>query len=461
MFKKTNIKKKPSIIINFIGLLSILIILVTWFTIISNVDFIKLDILKQTNWKNPFVNSNIEEIEQTNKVNILLAWRWGWTHDAPNLTDTLILANIDFDTNIISMLSIPRDLYVEYNDWSSWKINKIYAQTAYKTKSKKTWMNILSKKIEEVTKQKIDYYINIDFNWFKKLIDTIWWIELTIPEQFVDTQYPDWNWGYKTIVFKKWTWLFDWENALKYARSRHSTSDFDRSLRQQQIINWVRNKLTAWYLLSSPLKIKDLYNVFIEFINTDIELQEILKLAIKLKTRDFKLQSFNLNDSCFYWSNTCSKWWLLYIPSRDFFGWASVLLPDWADVNNLNNFNVIHRYTNLIFNNSDLFKENYKINIFNSLKTNFLASLLADEVKKYWLNIPEVNSIWNTKKIYEKSIIYYNDIENNSKTILAILDFFPWINIEKIESPMYSKDQDTKIEIIIWKDYENIFKNVY
>jgi anionic cell wall polymer biosynthesis LytR-Cps2A-Psr (LCP) family protein len=62
------------------------------------------------------------------------------------------------------------------------------------------------------------------------------------------------------------------ENALKYARSRHSTSDFDRSLRQQQVIDAIRNKLVSSYLITSPIKIKKLYDVFTEYVYTDIEL---------------------------------------------------------------------------------------------------------------------------------------------------------------------------------------------
>lgn len=317
------------------------------------------------------------------------------------------------------------------------------------------------KKIEEIVNQKIDYYINIDFNWFTALIDTIWWVELTIPEQFIDYQYPDWERWYKTIVFKKWTWLFDWENALKYARSRHSTSDFDRSLRQQQIIDAIRNKLTAWYFLNSPSKIKELYNVFTDYIYTDLKLQDVLKLAIKVKSSELKLQSFNLNDSCFYWSENCVSWGFLYTPNREFFWWASILLPEWADVNNVSNYNEIHKYTNLIFNNSDLYTENYKINVFNSLSINYLASLVADELAKYWLNIPSENSIWNTKTLFTESIIYYNNIEEDSKIIQTLKDFFPNIKFEKSEWVKFTQELDVSIEIVIWEDYKDVFNQIF
>jgi anionic cell wall polymer biosynthesis LytR-Cps2A-Psr (LCP) family protein len=44
----------------------------------------------------------------------LLLGRGGIRNDAPNLTDSIILASINKKYKTISMFSIPRDLYVEY-----------------------------------------------------------------------------------------------------------------------------------------------------------------------------------------------------------------------------------------------------------------------------------------------------------------------------------------------------------
>jgi len=358
------------------------------------------------------------------------------------------------------MLSIPRDFFVEYSwdktSWTwtndSWKINWLYAKYKYENGSQKIWMSVLEKKVSQITWEKIDFFINVDFKWFTKIIDTIWWIKITIPTHFVDEKYPDWNWWYKTLVFKKWTWIFDWENSLKYARSRHSTSDFDRSMRQQQVIKAIKEKLTWSYFLTSPWKIKELYEVFVNHVYTDLNLATIIKLAYNLNWPwEFKVISSNLNDSCFYWSDTCIKWWFLYTPSREFFWGMSVLLAEWTNIEKLNNYKKLHKYTRLVFDSPELFKENYKINIFNSLKVNHLAWKLSNDIVRYWFNIPQKNSIWNTKEIYKKSTIYYNNIKNDSITLRALKSFFNW-NFIKTDFPMYSKD-NANIEIIIWEDY--------
>lgn len=61
--------------------------------------------------KLPFLGPKTEESE---KYNILLTGVGGAGHEGNDLTDTIILASVNRKTNSISMLSIPRDLYVEF-----------------------------------------------------------------------------------------------------------------------------------------------------------------------------------------------------------------------------------------------------------------------------------------------------------------------------------------------------------
>jgi LCP family protein required for cell wall assembly len=353
------------------------------------------------------------------------------------------------------MLSIPRDLYVEYDDnkWSEWKINGIYAKNYYKSESKQKWMEALKSKVSKITWEKIDYFVNVDFNWFTKVIDALGWIEINVPNNFVDDQYPDGNWGYRTLVFRKWTWNFTWDNALKYARSRHSTSDFDRSLRQQQVISWAKQKIIEADYLTSPKKIKEFYNIYKQYIYSDIWITDLLTfLPIFKDVEKMKILPYNINDSCFYWSNTCEKWGFLYTPERVLYNGMSVLLLNWTEKNNLNEYDDFQLYTNRIYNNQEFFIENHEINVFNSLKVNHLAWILSNDIVPYGFNIPKYNSIWNTPIVYPNSIIYYNNIDEDSETIKYLKEFFKWEFI-KTQVPKYSKVSSTKVEIIIWEDY--------
>lgn len=464
-FKKNTLKSKKNILSNFVWIISISIVFVLWIIVIKNIDLVSFDITSSiqneniTEKEKILIEKKEEEkiikIRDSNKVNILLVWRGGWNHDAPDLTDTIILASLDKEKNLISMLSIPRDLYVEYDDefWSEWKINGIYAKHYYNNESQEKWMLALQNKITQITWEKIDYFINVDFNWFTSVIDALWGIEINVPENFVDDQYPDDNWWYRTLVFRKWTWNFNWDNALKYARSRHSTSDFDRSLRQQQVIKWIKEKITETNYLTSVTKIREFYNIYKEFVYSDIGITDLISFIPLLKeANNVKILSYNVNDSCFYWSNTCEKWGFLYIPERALYDWQSVLLLDWTEKWNITDYEWFHIYTNRIYNHQEFFIENYPINVFNSLKVNHLAGTLSNDIVRYGFNIPQFNSIWNTPTIYNKSIIYYNNINENSETIKYLKEFYQWEFIKTTE-PKYSKDSNTKIEIIIWEDY--------
>ncbi|MBU0627365.1 LCP family protein [Patescibacteria group bacterium] len=71
----------------------------------------------------------------------------------------------------------------------------------------------------------------------------------------------------------------DGETALMYSRSRHTTSDFARSLRQQQIIEAIMNQMKSKDVLLSPSKLKELYASYTEMVKTNIQMDEMIGMA--------------------------------------------------------------------------------------------------------------------------------------------------------------------------------------
>lgn len=464
MFKnkkiKTSVNKKPKVqkkkflwlLTWFIAIITVFII---WKIIISVMPL--LEIWFDVMWWLDDNTINLPESKDW-KIKILLTGKGWWNHDAPNLTDTLILLGVDKKLKTVSMFSIPRDLYVKYPHWGQWKLNEVYYRwlNFYDWDESKAMQDLIDK-VKQITWEEINYYANIDFDWFTKIIDSLWWIEVNVPEKLRDTAYPDWNYWYEVFEISAGLQTLDWETALKYARSRHSTSDFDRSIRQQLIISWIKNKIqNMWYLTDSS-KIKWLYLTLKENLKTNMWIGQIIDLALFAKDIERNnIKSFNLNDSCFFNINDCMRWWFMYYPPRENFWWLSVTLPYWADITDLENYSEIQKYTNLIFNYPQIFLDNYKINVFNSTKTWWLATYYANMLLKFWFNIPSENSVWNARdKGYPKTVIYYNNLEEDDKTLEALSLFIFWEQIE-VESPLYSKDIDTKIEIIVWDDYENL-----
>ena len=526
MFKKKKLKarkKQNSIFIIVVGFLSVAVIFSIALTIIDKVSDANFNIYKgiiQSQEIKDFLTLSSEDkikleklklekkqiedklIDNTQKTNILIIWRWGYWNDAPELTDSIILASIHKKKNHITMLSIPRDLYVNYGDTNaSWvkisgKINGLYVHFLTKFQDESQAMKKLEEKITEITNEKIDHYINIDFNGFIKLVDAIGWVQIDVPKTLIDKKYPNSTHGYQTFILRKWSWLLDWKTALKYVRSRKNTGwDFGRSQRQQQIISSLKDNILSWDTLSSPSKIKKFYNIYNKYLSTDLSLTQAITLFTQIKLQEnTKVYSSGLNASCTY-EKKCEKWGYLYYPQRVYFWWISVLLWELADHSNLDDFSNIQEYSNIVFNSPKLFEEKYKISIFSKLEDKKQAQLLRDNLKKIWLEINASERIWNIPlsanninswitsiKKKKLNLEEYNSQEtwvwklNNSKSSWIWIEannnstkiIINWVDtksetiqylqkllqitndniIKNIDWPKYARDPKTQIEII-------------
>ena len=61
----------------------------------------------------------------------------------------------------------------------------------------------LADKVSEITGQEINHYVVIDFSGFKKIIDILGGVMINVPEDLIDREYPDDNWGYQTLIIRK------------------------------------------------------------------------------------------------------------------------------------------------------------------------------------------------------------------------------------------------------------------
>nr|MDD3720455.1 LCP family protein [Candidatus Gracilibacteria bacterium] len=457
--KVNKISKIKKSIPYIIGILSITVISILGFFTIESIGNFNFNF----NFKLPNIISNLNFDSQTenkdNQIKILLVGRGGGNHDAPDLTDSMILADINLDKNIVSMLSIPRDLYVSYDDGKrKGKINEIYMHYKNLENDENKAMDYLKNKVSEITGEKIDYYVNIDFSGFKQIVDMLGGITITVPETLVDYTYPDGKGGYTTFVLKAGTWDIDGETALKYARSRHSTSDFDRSLRQQKILTAIKEKMISDGYFSNPFKIKKMYSTMSPYFTTDIGLNGILKIASDFKNLGGgnNIISLNLNNSCVYGFAVCEVGGILYTPPMEDFGGASILLPRDADYYNLEKYGEIQRFSKIVFEYPEVFIDKQEINIFNSSGIPNKAMYLANDLQQFGFNIPEKNSIGNIGSgTYEQTTILYNNLGKNTKTLDALKLFIKGKYVET-DKPQHSKNPDTKIEIIIGKDFTDI-----
>ncbi|MCS6872260.1 MAG: LCP family protein [Anaerolineae bacterium] len=205
-------------------------------------------------------------------------------------TDSMILISLDPATRSIGVLSIPRDLYVEIprdtvigQSYGFQRIN-----TAY----------YLGERVREgygplLAMQAVQYnlgirihdYIVFDFQAVIAAIDAIGGIEIDVPRDIIDREYPDmYTSGYDPLYIRAGRQWMNGELALKYARSRHDSSDFDRARRQQQIIAAIRERILGHEMLPTLLlQASNLWAALNGHVRSGLTLEQWIQLALYAK----------------------------------------------------------------------------------------------------------------------------------------------------------------------------------
>ncbi len=271
---------------------------------------------------------------------ILLMGYGGGTHDGGRLTDSIMLAQIRPRDEVVKLISIPRDLWVQIlineTETVGKKINEAYVigldDRQYPNKKTEFTGEAgggeLSKyAIEQVTGIKPDYFAAIDFDGFTKIIDSLGGIDLKINQTFDDPFYPieelkndtcgkseeemksleatmsgdkleqQYTCRYENLHFDKGIQHMDGTTALKYSRSRHSSingGDFNRAERQKLVVAAIRDKIISIGFIP---KIMPTIQTLTRHITTDVDFVTMSELITKIsEVADYKIVSIALTD---------------------------------------------------------------------------------------------------------------------------------------------------------------------
>lgn len=216
-----------------------------------------------------------------------------------NLTDTIMLASINTENETVTLISIPRDLYVNGR-----KINSIFSTYGIEK---------FKKDIYSVTGVYAYKHVIVDINAFKQIIDSIGGIDLYVRKDIYDPYFPTASNGYTVYQIKEGSHHMDGEEALMYVRSRKTTSDFDRSERQQQVLQAVRVKLKKIDILGDLEKAKDIFFAVISNIETNIDFFEALHYMQNYQ--NYAIESGNvLNTGNFLYASRTNNGQYILLP---------------------------------------------------------------------------------------------------------------------------------------------------
>ncbi len=218
-------------------------------------------------------------IEGDGRINILLIGIGGQQHVAGNLSDSIMVISLDPLSKDVTMLTIPRDLYLQIGDYGANKINAahVYGEDYdYPGGGPRLLMDTISFHLGVP----IHYYTRLDFEGFRQAVNTVGGIELEVKQAINDPAYPDEDLsGFEPFSIAAGQHHLDGNTALKFARSRHTTNDFDRGSRQQQLLVALKDKALSLGTLLNPLKINGLLSAIGDHVRTNISVDDVMKLA--------------------------------------------------------------------------------------------------------------------------------------------------------------------------------------
>jgi LCP family protein required for cell wall assembly len=198
-------------------------------------------------------------------------------------TDSLILVSVDPDLPSISMLSIPRDLYVYVPGWQMQRINTADPH-GERVGYPGGGPGLVKATIEYNLGVRVHYFARVDFEGFMNIIDTLGGVDVVVDCELHDTfPDPDAEEGVSDIDLEPGVHHLEGKLALWYARSRWNTSDFDRGRRQQRVLRGAFAKIKQLDLLP---KVPELWDELTQTIQTDLSLGTALWLANVLSRLD-------------------------------------------------------------------------------------------------------------------------------------------------------------------------------
>jgi polyisoprenyl-teichoic acid--peptidoglycan teichoic acid transferase len=177
-------------------------------------------------------------------------------------TDSMIVVSVDTQNNVVRLLSLPRDLWVYIPGHGQNRINTadLWGELARAGSG--------AEKVKQTIYYNlgipIHYYVRVDFQGFMRIIDAVGGIDVD-----VECPLPD-------INLTAGMHHMDGKNALRYARSRYSTNDFDRGRRQRKVL------MALWdqgLSLDIVPKLPELWRSMSDAFQTDLSLDQVINLA--------------------------------------------------------------------------------------------------------------------------------------------------------------------------------------
>jgi polyisoprenyl-teichoic acid--peptidoglycan teichoic acid transferase len=252
------------------------------------------------------------------RLNILLIGADQRPNEGTFNTDTLIVVSIDPVTHQVAMFSLPRDTVdvpvppgparqtfgsVYRNKINAWWTNIHLRSDLFPGNKKTRGFNGLKAILGNLYKLDIKYFVEVNFDGFKSIVDEMGGVTINVQVPVSDDRFPSTDGRLRRVYIPSGIQHMSGAEALRYARSRHGSNDFDRGVRQQRVLLSLREQADPQALIP---RLPELIKALEKAVSTDIpanQLAPLLGLASEIDTKSIRSYVF---APPLYSRDTCS-----------------------------------------------------------------------------------------------------------------------------------------------------------
>jgi LCP family protein required for cell wall assembly len=222
--------------------------------------------------------------------------------------DSMTVLSIDADTGKSVMVSLPRNLEnvpfpddspmhavypYGFNCGTECLLNAVHTTAQNRTDlypdSKDPGLDATIDAIEGATGLTINYYIMVNLNGFKGLVDAVGGVEMDVKSRIAMFGHDD---AYKNVYIEPGRQKLDGQKALWYARSRVQSDDYARMGRQKCLMAAMADQLSPAKVLTNATKIASSGK---QLLSTSIPQQELGRFAdLALKARGKQIRTVSI-----------------------------------------------------------------------------------------------------------------------------------------------------------------------
>ncbi len=252
-----------------------------------------------------FFNQSSLKTDAAGRTNVLL---FGTSeddpgHDGADLADSIMVVSVDKENKKMSMVSLPRDLWVELEEpcevGYQAKINTVFMCGMGNNRNEERGAQHMINMASRVTGLEVQYYAKVNYTSVKQLVDAIGGVEVDIKSEDPRGIY-DANMNFRLPNGKS---TLDGQKALDLMRVRNShggyglsRSNFDREQNQQLVLQAVLNKTLSAGILTDYGKLVKLIDTVGANVKTNFSTSEINSVINLAKTVDLDSLSSNRID---------------------------------------------------------------------------------------------------------------------------------------------------------------------